>query len=116
MSSGGSRRSEHESKLGVLTREISLRVLNVSVLGCLLETPRPVEVGTLATVRVTIGGAEYSDDVHVVRCHPIAGGSTYHVGTRFLWTAVPHSRSLSRLASGDIVDAEGWLNGTIASH
>ena len=97
--------ASHE--LALLTREVDLRVLDVSVSGCLLETHRAVEVGTLATVRVTIGDQAYSDDAHVVRCYPIVGGSTFHVGTKFLWTSPPHRHSLRRIADGDVVDAEG---------
>jgi len=104
------------NELAVLTREVELRVLDVSVSGCLLETQRPIEIGTLATIRVTIGDQAYSDDVHVVRCYPIAGGSTFHVGMKFLWTSAPHRHSLRRIAEGDVVDAEGWLNGKTSTH
>ena len=107
--------NEH-NELAVVTREITLRVLNVSVTGCLIETQRPIEVGTLATMRVTVGDQAYSDDVHVVRCHPIAGGSTFHVGMKFLWTSPPHRHSLRRIASGDVIDAEGRLDGDGATH
>jgi len=104
------------NELAVLTRELELRVLDVSVSGCLLETQRPVEIGTLATIRVTIGDQAYVDDVHVVRCHSIAGGSIFHVGTKFLWTSPPHRHSLRRIAEGDVVDAEGWLNRKTSTH
>lgn len=107
---------KHDHDLGVLTREIDLRVLNVSVSGCLIETRKWIEVGTLATVRVMVGNESYVDDVHVVRCQPIAGGSVYHVGTKFLWTSPPHRHSLRRVAAGDVVDAEGFLNATDLSH
>jgi len=74
-------------QLGVLTRERHVRLLNCSVSGCLIETNCRLQVGAIATIRVTIEGRELSDDVQIVRCQPIAGaGDTYHVGAEFLWT------------------------------
>lgn len=105
-----------DNELAVVTRELELRVLDVSVSGCLVETNRPMDVGTLATLRVTIDDRSYSDDVHIVRCHRIAGASTFHVGAKFLWTSPPHRHSLRRMADGDVVDAEGWLNGETSTH
>jgi hypothetical protein len=81
--------------LGVLGKEVAVRLLNGSLSGCLLETSAPVEVGTVASLRATINGNEFVDDVQVVRCQQIEGaGSIFHVGAQFLWTASPHHRSL----------------------
>jgi hypothetical protein len=82
-------------RLGVLTRERHVRVLNCSVSGCLLETNCHLEVGTIASIRVTIDGRELADDVQIVRCQEIAGaGARFHVGARFLWTHPVDRRSL----------------------
>jgi|1186.fasta_scaffold160581_2 hypothetical protein len=84
----------HEA-LGVLTRELGVRIINVSVSGCLIETPRRMEVGTVGTLRLRVGNEGYSDTVQVVRCQPIAGaGSMYHVGMKFLSTAPRHAGSI----------------------
>jgi hypothetical protein len=81
----------------VLTRELKVCLLDVSGSGCLIESNRPIEVGTAATFRVMLDGKEYVDDVQVLRCIAIAGaGSTYHVGVQFLWTAMPDERSIRR--------------------
>lgn len=82
-------------RLGILTRTCQMRVLNCSVSGCLIETNCRMEIGAVATVRVVIEGREFTDDVKVVRCQPIAGaGSVYHVGAQFLWTQPPNAHNL----------------------
>ena len=84
--------------IGVLTRDLSVHVLNVSRCGCLLETTSPIEAGTVAMLRVLIDGQEYGDDVRVIRCQHVEGaGSTYLVGAEFLWTTLPGIASLRRI-------------------
>jgi hypothetical protein len=74
------------SVMGVLARELRVRVLNCSPSGCLLETNAPMEVGTVGSLQLVIEGRALVDHIAVVRCQPIAGaGSVYHVGARFLW-------------------------------
>jgi hypothetical protein len=73
-------------RLGVLTREMRVRVLNCSPTGCLLETDLHLDVGTIASIQVNVDGRELADDVRVVRCQLIAGAGVYHVGAEFLWT------------------------------
>lgn len=81
--------------LGVLTRECPVRVLNSSVSGCLIETTCRLEVGAIASIRVTINGRELVDDLQIVRCQSIAGaGARYHVGAKFLWTHPLDSHAL----------------------
>jgi hypothetical protein len=83
--------------LGVLTREFDVRIINVSASGCLIETPRQMEVGAVGALRLRVGNEGYSDTVQVVRCQPIAGaGSVYHVGMKFLRTTPRHVRSIRR--------------------
>ena len=86
--------------IGVLARDIDVRLLNVSGSGCLVESRRRLEVGTTAALRLRVEGEEYSDDVLVTRCHEVQGaGATYHVGAEFLWTTPPGGRSLRRIAT-----------------
>jgi PilZ domain len=82
--------------LGVLRRELHVRLLNLSGSGCLLESQRRIVPGTIGTLRLVRGNDEYSDDVRIVRCQPIEGGSNYHLGAEFVWAAPPHARSLRR--------------------
>ena len=86
--------------LGVLGKEVTVRLLNGSPSGCLVETNARLEVGTIASLRVTLNGSEFVDDVRVVRCQQIEGaGSVFHVGAQFLWTATPSGRSLRQVMS-----------------
>jgi hypothetical protein len=89
--------STGDDQLGVLCKEFQLQLLNCSSSGCLFETSSQIEVGTVGTLRLTLAGDEFSEDVQVVRCQKIAGaGSLYHVGAKFLWTAPPAPGSLRR--------------------
>jgi hypothetical protein len=84
--------------LGVLTRELRVRIVNCSPSGCLLETNARLPVGTVGSLSLRIGAHDLADDIRVVRCQPIAGaGDVFHVGAQFLWTALPGQYSL-RLA------------------
>lgn len=81
--------------LGVLTREVGVRVVNISLSGCLIETNRRMSVGTVGHLRLPFGLEEYGDDIEVVRCQAIAGAdSLYHVGMKFLWTSPRHPQSI----------------------
>jgi hypothetical protein len=86
--------------IGVLARDIDVRLLNVSASGCLVESQYRLESGTAATLRLQMDDEEYCDDVLVTRCHEVQGaGSTFHLGVEFLWTTPPGSRSLRRVAT-----------------
>ena len=91
--------------IGVVTREVRTRILNLSTSGCLIETNARVEVGATGSLTVEVAGLTYVDDVQVTRCQAIEGaGSMYRVGTRFLWTVPPGEGTLrsvlGRLQSG----------------
>jgi PilZ domain-containing protein len=89
-----------DQALGVLGKEVAVRLLNGSPSGCLVETNAPLEIGTIASLRVRLNGNEFVDDVRVVRCQQIEGaGSVFHVGAQFLWTAMPSGTSLRQLMS-----------------
>jgi hypothetical protein len=86
--------------VGVLARDIAVRLLNCSPSGCLLETNVPMEVGTIGSLRLEINGQELVDHILVVRCHQIQGaGSIHHVGAKFLLTETP-ARQTVRHAIG----------------
>ena len=84
-----------DQQLGMLTRERRVRLVNCSVSGCLIETSWRLQIGAIASIRVTIDGRELDDDVQIVRCQPIAGaGERFHIGAQFLWTRPLHAQSL----------------------
>ena len=85
--------------VAVLGREIPVRLVNFSGSGCLVATISSLHEGAIASVRLDLGGIEYTDHVRVVRCTRIEGSSEYHLGLEFLWTTAPGERSMRRLAS-----------------
>ena len=94
----GEARGSSENSLGVLGKELRVRVLNCSPSGCLVETNSRLEVGTIASLSVTLEGDEFADDVQVVRCQQIEGAaSVFHVGAQFLWMATPTRHSLRQM-------------------
>jgi hypothetical protein len=87
--------------LGVLARDMTVRLLEVSRSGCLLESSSQVAIGTLGALSVDVDGIEYVDQVRVVRCQPLAGaGNTHRLGAEFLSMHPPGDRSLRRYAAG----------------
>jgi hypothetical protein len=81
-----------------LTTDIRVRLLNVSAAGCLIETRRALEIGSVATLSINVAGADFEDTVQIVRCQEITGaGAIFHLGATFLTTAAPSIESLRYL-------------------
>ena len=88
------------TSVGFVRRDFTVELLNISRSGCLLESPKPIAAGTLATVTVEMDGESYSDDVRVARCLEIPGaGERHHVGVQFVALRMPSQRSLRFLAA-----------------
>lgn len=103
--------------LGVLARDMSVRLLEISRSGCLLESSCSVAVGTLGALSIDVDGKEYVDQVRVVRCQLVPGaGDTHRVGAEFLSLHLPGDRSLRRyavqLSADGNGDAIGGLRGS----
>jgi hypothetical protein len=87
--------------VGVLTREVPTRLVEISRSGCLLESGHRIDEGTVAALRLDIDGQTYLEDVRATRCVEIAGsGSSYLVGVEFLQTARPERASIRRALAG----------------
>jgi hypothetical protein len=98
--------------LGLLGRDLSVRLLDISLSGCLLECSAAVPAGTLATLSVAFDGGRYRDHVRIARCQRVNGaGSKHHLGVEFLWLSAPAPQSLRRFA-GEIALAGGSETGT----
>lgn len=86
--------------LGVIHRHVTVRLVNISGSGCLLESQSPLEPGTVGTLSMAVDGNEFSDLVRIARCREIVGaGGLYHVGVQFLWEDTPGLRALRRLGA-----------------
>ena len=91
--------------VGVLTREIPTRLVEISRSGCLLESGHRIEEGTVGSLRITVQGQTYLEDVRATRCVAIAGsGSSYLVGVEFLQTGRPEVSSIRRAISSSLGD------------
>ena len=93
----------------VLLRELSIRLIDVSAGGCLIESERWIEVGTIGTLQVRLGSEECKDDVEVVRCEAIRGATTvYHVGMRLLRTKPRQAGSIRHAVARQELEFERW--------
>jgi hypothetical protein len=91
--------------VGVLTREIPTRLVEVSRSGCLLESGYRIEEGTIGALRIEVDGQTYLEDVRATRCVAIAGsGSSYLVGVEFLQISRPDGISIRRAIGASLGD------------
>jgi hypothetical protein len=103
-------RCGEDQELAALTTNVRVRVLNCAVSGCLLESSRPLTVGSVATLRIAFSMGEFEDTVRVVRCQAITGaGAVYHIGAEFLTALPPVAGSLRYLFSREIGDLTAWV-------
>jgi hypothetical protein len=79
-------RFPERATLIVFQQQLPVQLVNISRSGCLLQASRPVRVGTVGRLRVTLDDAEYADDVRVARCEP-GPGATCELGLELLWVS-----------------------------
>ena len=100
-----------DDEIGALTSELRVRVLNGSATGCLVESTRALNVGTVAGLRVNLLGREYDDQVQVTRCQSIVGaGNIFHIAMEFLSTTPPYAGSLRHAIHRELGQFAGWLH------
>lgn len=86
-------------RVGALVRRLAIRVVNISPVGCLLESTLPVEEGTVALLALHVGGRRYVDAVRITRVVRLKGGIwTYRLGAELLTLAPPSGATLRRVA------------------
>ena len=106
-----------DDMVAVLGRDVTVRLLNVSNSGCLLQSDTRMAEGTVGTLRLSFEGAEYADDVRIMRCQaPAAGDNWFKLGVEFLWTSHPGERSLRRLVAALQPAARGTLRFETGRH
>ncbi len=107
---GFDRPGEQPEEIGALTIDVRTRVLNCSASGCLVETVRPLSVGTIARLFVNLSQGAFEEVVQIVRCQEIAGGAgVYHLGTEFVTTSPPSVESLRYLIRREGGALNAWL-------
>ena len=71
--------------LAVLVREVPVRLLDLSLSGCLLESRERLQSAAAGRLLVHIGGRTRFDDVRISRCVQVEGaGLVFRVGADFL--------------------------------
>ncbi len=96
--------------LGALVRQIPVRVLDMSLGGCLLESNVPVGHGTGGDLHVDVNGGTTSDGLRVCRCRLIHGaGAVFRLGAEFSPSRNGRSlRDLMSRAAGQVTIGEGF--------
>ena len=104
--------------VGLLRREVTVELFNISCSGCLLESASAIPMGTLGTLCVEIEGTVYMDDVRVSRCLVVpGGGERHHVGAEFLSLQRLGQQSLRLYAASlgsQRTEAEGFAVGRVS--
>jgi len=86
-------------RLGSLVRRLPVRVVDISAVGCLLESAQPVDAGTVALLALHIGGRRYVDPVRITRAVRLSGGIwAYRFGAEMLTLTPPSVATLRRVA------------------
>jgi hypothetical protein len=86
--------------VGVLGRKVPVRVLNISESGCLVESLRHIEEGSIGRLWLSFNRERYVDDVLIRRCQRIEGaGHLFHVAGEFVWASPPREGSLRMIAA-----------------
>ena len=80
----------------------AVQVLDISLIGVLLQSSRRIDPGTRACLRLNLAGAPFSADVEVRRVAPVGDGlreSGYRIGAKFVGIALEHRQLIERFAS-----------------
>jgi hypothetical protein len=83
--------------IGLLARNVPTRLLDISRTGCLLESRKRIDIGTVGELHLVVQQTTYVDDVRVTRCVLMEGSSAiYLVGVEFVPTHRKGERSIRR--------------------
>jgi PilZ domain len=78
---------------------VSVRVLDVSVAGVLLQSSRPMQIGQRGALRLAIGGHELTTEVAVTRVSATGTESGYRIGAAFTSMAPDHRQIIERFTN-----------------
>ena len=91
------RRSVQGESAGVPVSQ-QVRVVDISSVGVLLHAARPLDTGTRAALRLSLGGQPFAADVVVQRVTSDAGPAAgYRIGAKFLSVSAEHLQVIERL-------------------
>ena len=86
---------------GLIVRRVPVRLLNLSLSGCLIETSRAVPRGATGQLVIQLEGVSYRDHVRIGRSARKPGSThSFRLGGEFSWGSRPEAGSVRRAASG----------------
>jgi hypothetical protein len=91
-----------DTELSVLAFPMPVRMVDISVAGILLESSRPVQIGSRGTLRFNFGGLPFSAEVRVERVESLgvaAGSERFSIGASFVALSRQDQRVIERFAS-----------------
>jgi hypothetical protein len=98
------RSPRYEARAGelvVLPFAVSVQVIDISVAGVLMESSRPVAVGTRGSLRLNVGGTPFSAEVEVRRVSEATSGKgvKYRIGASFTSMNPEHRHVIERFTN-----------------
>jgi hypothetical protein len=82
-------------RIGVILRDIPVRVLDASASGCLVESREPLPEGAVGVLEVTSEQGRTLEPLRISRSTEIAGGATrFRAGAQFLPLGAPGPTSV----------------------
>jgi hypothetical protein len=81
---------------------MSVRVLDISTAGVLLQSPQRLAAGARGSLRFTLGGAPFQADIQVRRVAPGSdAGAGYRIGATFVGMTWEHRQLIERFMNND---------------
>ena len=98
---GAPRYAAKAGELVMLPFPVNVQVIDISVAGVLLQSTRPIEVGTRGSLRLNIEGTPFHAEVDVRRVSPSPTGKdlTYRIGAQFVGVSPEHRRIIESFTS-----------------
>jgi len=79
---------------------MTVRVMDISVTGVLLQSSRALERGTRASLRLNMGGSPFAADIEIQRVSAEAAGEArYHLGATFVAISEEDRQLIERFTS-----------------
>ena len=95
-------RLEINEEFANLPASMSVRVLDISTAGVLLQSPQLLTPGSCGSLRFTLGGAPFLADIQIRRVTPGSdAGAGYRVGATFIGMTVEHRQLIERFMNND---------------
>lgn len=92
-------------RIGVIVRDVAVRVLDASASGCLIESSEPLPEGAVGLLEITGDNGKTVEPLRINRSTEIVGGTTrFRAGAQFLPLGAPGPKSVrNQLARLEVV-------------